>query len=310
MPETNGTFEADVVAGLSASPKAVSPKHFYDKVGSHLFEAITELAEYYPTRTEAALLKEAASEIATFISPGATLVEFGSGASVKTRLILDAAPQTAVYVPVDISEDALAVAASAINADYPSLTVAPLAGDFTDDLELPAAAEGRPRTGFFPGSTIGNFEHEDAIAFLRAAARMLRSGAQFVVGVDLVKDPAVLVRAYDDAQGVTAAFNKNLLARINRELGGDFNLTAFAHKAVWNPDKNRVEMHLQSLRNQTAHAAGRAFSFAEGETIHTENSHKFTPDGFTRLAEQAGWRTLKLWTSPEPAFAVFMLAAV
>lgn len=310
MPETNGTFEADVLSGLSAEPKAVPPKHFYDKVGSHLFEAITELPEYYPTRTETALLTDAAAEIAGYVSDGAALVEFGSGASVKTRLILDAAPQTAVYVPVDISEDALAVAASAINADYPNLTVAPLAGDFTDDLELPQAAQGRPRTGFFPGSTIGNFEHEDAVAFLRSAAHMLRSGAQFVVGVDLVKDPAVLVRAYDDAQGVTAAFNKNLLARINRELDGDFDLTAFAHKAVWNPDKSRVEMHLVSLRDQTARAAGRAFRFADGETIHTENSHKFTPEGFSRLAERGGWRTLKLWTSPEPAFAVFMLAAL
>lgn len=308
MPDSNETFQSDVLAGLAASPKAVPPKHFYDKVGSHLFEAITELSEYYPTRTETALLKNAAAEISDYISPGAALVEFGSGASVKTRLILDAAPQTAVYVPVDISEDALAVAASAINADYPDLAVAPLAGDFTDDLELPESAGGRPRTGFFPGSTIGNFEHEDAVAFLRAAARMLRAGAQFVVGVDLVKDPAVLVRAYDDAQGVTAAFNKNLLGRINRELSGDFDLTAFAHRSIWNPDKSRVEMHLVSLKDQTAHAAGQAFRFAAGETIHTENSHKFTPEGFSRLAGQAGWRTLKLWTSPEPAFAVFMLA--
>ena len=309
MPEANGTFEADVLAGLAAQPRAMSPKHFYDKVGSHLFEAITELPEYYPTRTETALLSDAAPEIASYISDGATLVEFGSGASIKTRLILDAAPQAAVYVPVDISEDALAAAAASIGADYPNLTVAPLAGDFTDDLELPQAAQGRPRTGFFPGSTIGNFEHEEALRFLRAAAHLLRSGAQFVIGVDLVKDPAVLVRAYDDAQGVTAAFNKNLLARINRELDGDFDLTAFAHRAIWNPDRNRIEMHLVSLKDQTARAAGRSFQFAEGETIHTENSHKFTPDGFSRLAEEAGWRTLKLWTSPEPAFAVFMLAA-
>ena len=310
MPEANGTFEADVLAGLAAQPKAMSPKHFYDKVGSHLFEAITELPEYYPTRTETALLSDAAPEIASYISDGATLVEFGSGASIKTRLILDAAPQTAVYVPVDISQDALDAAAASIGASYPNLTVAPLAGDFTDLLELPDAARDHPRTGFFPGSTIGNFEHAEAVEFLRAARRLLRSGAQFVIGVDLVKDPAVLVRAYDDAQGVTAAFNKNLLARINRELEGDFDLTAFAHRAVWNADRSRVEMHLVSLKDQTARAAGRAFDFAEGETIHTENSHKFTPDGFSRLAEEAGWRTLRLWTSPEPAFAVFMLAAV
>ncbi|HEX6866734.1 MAG TPA: L-histidine N(alpha)-methyltransferase, partial [Caulobacteraceae bacterium] len=212
-------------------------------------------------------------------------------------------------VPVDISEEALAVAASAINADYPDLTVAPLAGDFTADLELPDAAQGHPRTGFFPGSTIGNFEHDEAVGFLRAARRLLHSGAQFVVGVDLVKDPQVLIRAYDDAQGVTAAFNKNLLARINRELGGDIDLRAFEHRAVWNPERSRIEMHLVSTRDQTVRAAGKTFAFAEGESVHTENSHKFTPDGFSWLAAQAGWRTLKLWTSPEPAFAVFMLAA-
>lgn len=309
MPEPQSNFEADVLAGLSRTPKAVAPKHFYDKVGSHLFEAITELAEYYPTRTETALLTTAAPEIASYISNGATLVEFGSGASIKTRLILDAAPQTAVYVPVDISEDALASAAASIGSIYPNLIVAPLAGDFTDSLELPEPAQGRPRTGFFPGSTIGNFEHEEAVKFLKAAARLLRSGAQFVVGVDLAKDPAVLVSAYDDAQGVTAAFNKNLLARINRELDGDFDLSAFAHRAVWNPDQSRVEMHLVSLKDQTARVSGREFRFAEGETIHTENSHKFTPDGFSRLAEEAGWRTLRLWVSPEPAFAVFLLAA-
>lgn len=309
MPETNGGFKADVLAGLARTPKAVPPKHFYDMVGSHLFEAITELAEYYPTRAETGLLREAAPQIAEYISPGAALVEFGSGASTKTRLLLDAAPQTAVYVPVDISEEALAIAASAINADYPDLIVAPLAGDFTADLELPKAAQDRPRTGFFPGSTIGNFEHDAAVEFLRAARRMLHAGAQFVVGVDLVKDPAVLIRAYDDAQGVTAAFNKNLLARINRELGADIDLTAFEHRAVWNPEHNRVEMHLVSLCDQTVHVAGEAFAFAEGESIHTENSHKFTPDGFSALAERAGWRTLKLWTSPEPAFAVFILVA-
>jgi len=307
MPDTS--FEADVLAGLSARQKTVPAKYFYDEEGSRLFEEITALEEYYPTRTETALLRTAAPEIAGYISDGAALVEFGSGASVKTRILLDAAPQTAIYVPIDISPDALEMAATAINADYPDLIVAPLVDDFTRAIELPEVARGHPRTGFFPGSTIGNFEDGDAIDFLTAARRLLHSGAQFVVGVDLVKDQDVLVRAYDDAQGVTAAFNKNLLRRINRELGGDFDPDAFEHRAVWNPDANRIEMHLVSLRDQTASVAGQPFRFAAGETIHTENSHKFTPDGFARLAERAGWRTLRLWTSPEPAFAVFLLAA-
>ena len=307
MPETS--FEADVLAGLSARQKTIPAKYFYDEEGSRLFEAITGLEEYYPTRTETALLRTAAPEIASYISQGAALVEFGSGASVKTRILLDAAPQTAIYVPIDISPDALEMAAAAINADYPDLIVAPLVDDFTRAIELPKVAQGHPRTGFFPGSTIGNFEDGDAIDFLEAARRLLHSGAQFVVGVDLVKDEAVLVRAYDDAKGVTAAFNKNLLSRINRELGGDFDLDGFAHRAIWNSDASRIEMHLVSLRDQTAHVAGRAFHFAAGETIHTENSHKFTAEGFGRLAERAGWRTLRLWKSPEPAFAVFMLAA-
>jgi dimethylhistidine N-methyltransferase len=307
MPETS--FEDDVLAGLSARQKTIPAKYFYDEEGSRLFEEITALEEYYPTRTEVGLLRAAAPEIASYISDGAALVEFGSGASVKTRILLDAAPQTAIYVPIDISPDALEMAAASINADYPDLIVAPLVDDFTRAIELPDIARGHPRTGFFPGSTIGNFEDRDAVEFLTAARRLLHSGAQFVVGVDLVKDEGVLVRAYDDSKGVTAAFNKNLLTRINRELGGDFDLDSFEHRAVWNPDARRIEMHLVSLRDQTVTVAGKPFRFAAGETIHTENSHKFTPDGFTRLAEQAGWRTLRLWTSPEPAFAVFLLAA-
>jgi dimethylhistidine N-methyltransferase len=307
MPDTS--FEADVLAGLSARQKTIPAKYFYDEEGSRLFEEITALEEYYPTRTETALLRTAAPEIASYISDGAALVEFGSGASVKTRILLDAAPQTAIYVPIDISPDALEMAAASINADYPDLIVAPLVDDFTRAIELPDIARGHPRTGFFPGSTIGNFEDGDAIDFLNAARRLLHSGAQFVVGVDLVKDEGVLVRAYDDAKGVTSAFNKNLLARINRELDGDFDLDGFEHRAIWNPDASRIEMHLASLRDQTVIVAGRPFRFAAGETIHTENSHKFTPDGFARLAERAGWRTLRLWTSPEPAFAVFLLAA-
>lgn len=302
-------LEADVIAGFSKPHKSVPPKHFYDAAGSELFEAITELEEYYPTRTEVALLKGAAPEIARHIPDGAALVEFGSGASTKTRIVLDAAPQIAVYAPIDISASALDGAAQAIRADYPDLAVAPLRDDFTNALRLPPETEGRPVVGFFPGSTIGNFTPEEARAFLTGARRLLGHGAAFLVGMDLVKDPAVLVAAYDDAKGVTAAFNKNLLVRINRELGGDFDLAAFEHRAVWNPAESRIEMHLASLRDQTVHVAGQAFRFAEGETIHTENSYKFTIERISALAAQAGWTLEQRWVSQDPAFGMVLLRA-
>ncbi len=302
-------FEADIVAGLARPRKQVPPKHFYDAEGSRLFEAITELTEYYPTRTEIALLRDAASQIATHIPDGAALVEFGSGASTKTRILLDAAPQLAVYAPIDISASALEGAAKAIRADYPKLAVAPLRDDFTNALRLPQETEGRPVVGFFPGSTIGNFTKDEARAFLVGARRLLGEGAAFLVGIDLVKDTATLVAAYDDALGVTAAFNKNLLSRINRELGGDFNLDAFAHRAVWNDVDSRIEMHLMSLRDQTVHVAGRAFRFAAGETLHTENSHKFTLEGFAGLAASAGWQVEQQWASAAPAFGMVLLRA-
>ena len=297
-----------MLAGLSAPVPAVPARWLYDHRGSELFDEITRLPSYYPTRTETALLKHVMPELAARIPDGMAVVEFGAGSATKTPLLLEAI-HPAAYVPVDISGDYLHESASEVAERFPQISVEPVVADFAREFDLPSSIASLPKLGFFPGSTIGNFEHGEAVAFLRAARRLLRSGAQFVIGVDLVKDPAVLVSAYDDAQGVTAAFNKNLLARINRELDGDFDLTAFAHRAIWNPDRNRIEMHLVSLKDQTARAAGRSFQFAEGETIHTENSHKFTPDSFSRLAREAGWRTLKLWTSPEPAFAVFMLAA-
>ena len=300
-------FEADVVAGLARPRKQVSPKHFYDAEGSRLFEAITELEEYYPTRTEIALLRAAAADIARHIPEGAALVEFGSGASVKTRLLLDAAPQVAVYAPIDISASALDGAAKALRADYPALTVAPLQDDFTNALRLPPETDGHPVVGFFPGSTIGNFTTDEARAFLVGARRLLGAGAAFLVGMDLVKDEATLVAAYDDAMGVTAAFNRNLLVRINRELDGDFDLDGFEHRAIWNAADSRIEMHLMSLRDQTVHVAGRAFRFATGETLHTENSHKFTLDGIAKLAASAGWTVEQQWASEAPAFGMVLL---
>ena len=300
-------FHRDVATGLGRSPKQLPSKYFYDDRGSLLFEAICELEEYYPTRQETALLRSAASEIARFISPDAALIEFGSGASVKTRLVLDAAPQIGLYVPVDISEDALESAAASIRWEYPTLEIAPLLGDFSQQLHLPAPAAGRPRTGFFPGSTIGNFTPPDVVAFLSSARRLLGAGAQFIVGVDLVKAEEVLVAAYDDARGVTADFNLNLLARINRELGGDINLANFAHRAIWNADEGRMEMHLVSKVHQVFEAAGARVQMAAGETIHTENSYKYTLEGFAELSAQAGWRIGERWISPDPAFAVLLL---
>ena len=307
--EVTSDFEADVLLGLARPQKSAPPKYFYDAEGSRLFEAITELAEYYPTRTEIALLRRIAPEIARLISPGAALVEFGSGASVKTRILLDAAPQIGVYAPIDISRAALDEAAAAIRRDYPKLTVAPLLEDFTRAIVLPPAAQGRPVTGFFPGSTIGNFTPEEAQAFLEGARALLGEGGRFLVGIDVVKAEATLVAAYDDALGVTAAFNKNLLARINRELGADFDLDAFRHRAIWNAADSRIEMHLESLKDQQVRVAGRTFRFAKGETIHTENSCKFTVAGFAELARKAGWTLETSWLSEEPAFAVVSLLA-
>lgn len=302
-------FAADVIAGLSAREKTLSPKYFYDAAGSDLFEAICLTAEYYPTRTETALLQRIAAAIAADIPDGAVLVEFGSGASDKTRLILDAAPQIAAYVPIDISEDALEKAAARLNRNYPQLLVAPLVHDFTNAMQLPAAVQGRAKAGFFPGSTIGNFTPAQAVQFLRSVRRLLGDDAVLFIGADLVKDEATLTAAYDDAEGVTARFNKNLLVRINRELGGDFDTGAFDHLAVWNGEHSRMEMHLVSRADQIVNAAGQTFAFKTGERLHTENSHKFTTASFADLAAQAGWSVKHQWISAAPQFAVFSLTA-
>ncbi len=301
-------FRADVIAGLASARKRLPAKWFYDARGSELFEAICELPQYYLTRQETALLKRVAPEIAAHIPAGATLVELGSGASVKTRLILDAAPQIVAYTPIDISQSALRAGAAAIARDYPHLAVGPVTGDFTRASTRLGGAVGDVRVGFFPGSTIGNFAPDEAVALLRRLRDLLGDRGLLVVGVDLAKDAATLTAAYDDPQGVTAAFNLNLLARINRELEGDFDLAAFAHRAVWNRPEGRVEMHLEALAPQRVHAGGRAFALVAGETIHTENSYKHSPQGFMALAERAGWRTSRHWTSPEPSFAIFLLS--
>ena len=308
-PGETARFRRDLVAGLSRSPKVAAPKWFYDAEGSRLFEAITRLPEYYPTRQEAALLRRVASEWAGRFGLDAALVEFGSGASEKTRIVLDAAPDLAAYVPIDISADALDAAAQRIADAYPTLKVAPLVGDFLHLGALPAGIGQGRRVGFFPGSTIGNLEPDEAVAFLKAARALLGDDALFILGVDLVKAPETLIAAYDDAAGVTAAFNRNLLVRANRELGADFDVDAFAHRAVWNSSESRMEMHLEATRDMAVSLDGQRVTFARGETIHTENSRKFTEEAVRRLAGAAGWSVAAFETGEAPAVALALLEA-
>ena len=301
------SFADHVINGLGDSPKWLSAKYFYDAAGSDLFEQITQLPEYYPTRTELSILASNARAMAAYIPLAAALVEFGTGSTKKARILLNAAPQIAAYVPVDISTEFLAQEAAAVRRDFPNIAVLPVAADFTRDFDLPAQIRNRPRVGFFPGSTIGNFEPQDAAEFLRQAGRILGAGATMIVGVDRIKDEAVLNAAYDDAAGVTARFNLNILRRMNRELGGDFDLSSFRHRAFYNVADHRIEMHLESLKAQTVTVAGRAFSFAKGETIHTENSYKYTVDSFRALAADAGWRPVATWTDANDYFAMHAL---
>jgi L-histidine N-alpha-methyltransferase len=301
-------FAADVVAGLTATPKRLSPKYFYDSTGSALFERITELPEYYPTRREIGILNEHAGDIAGLIPPGAALIEFGSGSSTKTRILLSAAKTLAAYVPVDISAQFLHQQMAGLRREYPKVAMLPVAADFTKPFDLPDAAQTMPRVGFFPGSTIGNFEPHEAAAFLRHAGRILGPGAAFIVGVDLVKDTQVLKKAYNDSQGVTAKFNLNLLTRINRELDAKFNPACFEHHAFFNRDRSRIEMHLASLKRQRIKVCGECIEFRAGETIHTENSYKYSIDSFRALARGAGWTPAAVWTDADNYFSVHVLS--
>lgn len=307
-PDRDGLFDrqflADVLDGLSRPRKSLPCKYFYDAEGSALFDAICALDEYYPTRTETALLHERAAEIAALAGPGAALVELGSGSSVKVRILLDALDRPALYVPVDISREHLAASAARLAGDYPALTVVPVAADYVQGFALPRGVAPERAIVFFPGSTIGNFRPAEALGFLRGLGRRLGAGCRLLIGVDLRKDRAVLEAAYDDSQGVTAAFNRNLLVRINRELDGTFDLGRFAHRALYDAARGRIEMHLESLEPQTVRVAGRPFRFAAGETIHTENSYKYSVSGFRRLAARAGWRAERSWTDGGALFSV------
>lgn len=299
-------FAAELCQGLRAEPPAVSPKWFYDEAGSRLFDRICALSEYYPTRTELALLQAHAPEMAERLGPQVQLVEFGAGASVKVQVLLQALQRPAAYLPVDISGDYLLQVLPGLQARWPGLAVQPVVADFTQPLALPPLTPGARRAGFFPGGSIGNFTPAAARQLLRGFRETLAGGG-LLVGVDLVKDPARLHAAYNDSAGVTAAFNLNLWARANRELGADFDLDGWFHGAFYHPGLQRIEMHLVSRRAQVVHIAGQRFRFDEGQSVHTENSCKYTVPGFQALACSAGWRPGAVWTDPERLFALHWL---
>ncbi|HEX6000350.1 MAG TPA: L-histidine N(alpha)-methyltransferase, partial [Hyphomicrobiaceae bacterium] len=287
--------------------KSLPCRFLYDARGSELFEAITGLPEYYPTRSEAAILEAHAAEMVDALPPGGVLVEFGSGSSTKTEILLRQLPQLAAYVCVDVSASALAAARDRLAERFPTLDVRPVVGDFSRLIVLPDDLAGRPKAGFFPGSTIGNLDPKEAVQLMRTFREGLAPGGRLIIGADLKKDARRLVLAYNDAQGVTAAFNLNLLTRINRELGGTFNLDGFVHEAIYNPRESRIEMHLRSVRRQEASVRGRRFSFQPGERIHTEYSYKYGVGQFHELVRQAGWQPRRVWVDREDLFSVHEL---
>ncbi len=301
-------FRADVLNGLERLPRAIPARWFYDHRGSMLFEQITDLPEYYPTRTETGILTTIATDLAHRVPAGVAVVEFGSGSSTKTPLVLDAV-QPSAYVPIDISGEFLRESSRALSDRYPDLLVLPFEADFTRALELPKTIASAPKLGFFPGSTIGNLIPLTAVDLLRAMRASLGQGSQLLIGMDRIKDTALLETAYDDAAGVTAAFNLNLISRINRELDGTIPEGAFRHRARWNDDRARIEMHLEATRDLSFEVDGRGFTIAAGETIHTENSHKYGPRDAKILLRAGGWTPVAEWTDPDGLFAVYLAEA-
>jgi dimethylhistidine N-methyltransferase len=301
-------FEADVLAGLAAPIPAIPARWLYDRRGSELFEAITRLPEYYPTRTERALLEAHCGEVAHIAGTGDAVIEFGSGSSVKTPILLRAV-RPGAYVPIDISGDFLRHSAAALQRGFPELPIHPLEGDFMRPLTLPPAIAGMTKLGFFPGSTIGNLVPRTAVDLLRAMKETLGDGAFLLIGMDRIKDVDVLLGAYDDAAGVTAAFNLNLLHRINAELAADIPVHAFRHRAIWNDRMSRIEMHLEALEDVTFTISGRRFAFRAGATIHTENSHKYGLRDARLLLRAAGWGVVGEWSDGADQFALLLAEA-
>ena len=301
-------FRADVLEGLAQAPKAVPSRWFYDEEGSRLFEAITGLPEYYPTRAETEILTGRCDDFRRLIDPGRAVVEFGSGSSVKTPLLLECiAP--AAYVPLDISGDFLRASAAELAGKFPGLPIHPVEADFTKPVRLPAEVADLPHLGFFPGSTIGNMVARTAVDLLRSMRQTLGHDSLLLIGMDLIKDVAVLEAAYDDAQGVTAAFNLNLARRINRELGGTIPVDKLRHVARWNDCYARIEMHLEATEAIEFEVSGRRFALAEGETIHTENSHKFDRRSQYTLLLAGGWTPVERWVDSEQRFSLLLAEA-
>lgn len=308
LSDADPHFRRDVLAGLTSRPRAIPARYFYDRRGSELFEEITDLPEYYPTRTETELLATIGPALASLAAPNAAVVEFGSGSSAKTPLLLSAI-DPAAYVPIDISGDFLRDSARTLSEQFSDLPIYPVEADFLRPVPLPAEVEGLPKLGFFPGSTIGNMNAWHAVDLLRAMREWLGTDARLLIGMDRVKDPEVLVAAYDDSMGVTAAFNMNLLTRINRELDGTIPIEHFRHRAIWNAGAARIEMHLEAQRDVRFAVAGQSFSMTGGETIHTENSHKYGPNGARMLLRAGGWTPLQQWTDEKDWFALILCEA-
>ena len=303
-------FRHDVLVGLSQSHKSLPCRWLYDERGSELFEQITQLEEYYPTRVETGILRSNAAEIAGFVGKGATLIEYGAGAGIKTEILIAALEAPRLYVPVDISGDFLDHAVISLRHRFPNIGIWPIVADFTEDFEIPAGIPVKARSAFFPGSTIGNLDHADTVSFLRRVRRHVGPKGTAVIGADLTKDVKVLRAAYNDREGVTAEFNLNLLARINRELDGDFRLDRFVHEARWNGANSAIEMHLVSTQAQSAVVDGQSFDFAAGESIHTETSRKYGIKTLSAIVESAGWYIEEMWTDPRQSFGVFGLASL
>jgi L-histidine Nalpha-methyltransferase len=301
-------FKADVLAGLVGPRRAIPARWFYDERGSELFDDITRLPEYYPTRLETALLEECRTDIAARVGAGHAVVEFGAGSATKTPLLLEAVAPSA-YVPIDISGDYLREAAGVLQAKFPDLPVFPVEADFTNGFDLPSEIDDAPRLGFFPGSTIGNFIPRSGVDMLRHMRGVLGEGAFLLIGFDRIKPLNTLVAAYDDAAGVTAAFNLNLLERINRELDGDIPVDAFAHRAIWNDTEARIEMHLEAQRDTSFSVAGESFEIASGETIHTENSHKYDLRSLRMLLRAGGWSPVSDYSAPDDWFTLVLAQA-
>lgn len=307
-PPADPAFRADVLSGLADPHRAIPARWFYDKAGSELFERITDLPEYYPTRIETALLKAHGGAIAEIAGRGRAIVEFGSGSSAKTPHLLRAVAPAA-YVPIDISGEFLRESAAVLAADFPEIAVAPVEGDFMKPITLPHGIAAMPKLGFFPGSTIGNMIARSSVDLLRTMRESLGIGAMLLIGMDRVKAEDILVPAYDDAEGVTAAFNLNLLHRINRELGGTIPVEAFRHRAIWNDLYARIEMHLEAVRDLAFTVEGRPFAMRAGETIHTENSHKYGPRDARLLLRAGGWSVRREWTDAQDMFALILAEA-